>query len=188
MVVLPGAVRFRVERCAASQLSLELFALGFCYPSFLPSSSSHPSKSAARSCIMDASPSTRQRLNAAADEISSSAKTATPSELENGTSSNNKPNGDNAVNQKDSTSKPPAVRKKSRRFKEFKDRLQGKHLERTPTIKESLIATVQASCKLFSLSPTSPAMGPHTPGGTQHRHGPAMCHHNSYKNAHVVST
>jgi hypothetical protein len=103
----------------------------------------------------------RQRLN-----VTSGTDEKSPSELEGGVPTNDARStkaldardgngagdaGKDPTDSTDPTDPPPGLTKR-RRFKEFKHRVRGKHLERIPTVLESAVATVRASCGWLFIS------------------------------------
>ena len=79
----------------------------------------------------------------------------TPSGLEGGTLTNDSRNNGTAVAAgTGNLANPPLT--KGKRFKEFKRRVRGKHVEHVPTLLESLVATGRASCTCFYIFPAFP--------------------------------
>lgn len=96
-------------------------------------------------CLMESAARQRLTVQQPNDETDFTNE-KTPSKLEGGTLTNDIRDNGAAAGTKDSAD-PPLT--KSRRFKEFKQRIRGKHVEHVPTILESLLATVRASCACF---------------------------------------
>jgi hypothetical protein len=93
----------------------------------------------------------RQRLTAQqSNEGTEFTNEKTPSGLEGGTLTNDSRNNGAAAGTGD-LANPPLT--KGRRYKEFKRRIRGKHVEHVPTFLESLMATATASCTYLYIFP-----------------------------------